>query len=71
MTRLPEIVRAGSLASHLATQHGIYNAHLMADEEEGAEEACTTVPAKPTTWTGSHLAGAIKSVSRFDGASRS
>ena len=28
----------GSLAGHLARQHGIYHAHLMADEEREAEE---------------------------------
>ena len=38
----------GSLASHLASQHEIYHAHLMADEEEEAEEVCIPVPAKPT-----------------------
>ena len=45
---------AGSLASHLASQHGIYHAHLMADEEE-AEEVCTPVPAKPAVWIGTHF----------------
>ena len=44
---------AGSLASHLASQHGIYHAHLMADKEE-AEEVCTPVPTKPAVWTGTH-----------------
>ena len=43
----------GSLAGHLARQHGVYHAHLMADEEE-AEEVCTPVPTKPATWTGIH-----------------
>ena len=28
---------------HLASQHGIYHNHLMADEEE-AEEVCTPAP---------------------------
>ena len=49
-----KVFARGSLASHLATQHGIYHVHSMATEEEDAEEACTTVPAKPATWTGIH-----------------
>ena len=35
----------GSLASHLASHHGIYHTHLLTDEEE-AEEVCNPVPAK-------------------------
>ena len=43
-----EIV-AGSLASHMTSQHGIYHVHLVAEEEEEeeTEEVCTPVPTKP------------------------
>lgn len=43
---------AGSLASHLASQHGIYHAHLLADKELG--EVCISVPTKPKVWTSTH-----------------
>ena len=36
----------GSLVSHLASQHNIYHAHLMADKEN-VEEVCTLVPINP------------------------
>ena len=43
----------GSLASHLASQYGIYHAHLLTGEEK-AEEVNTPVPTKPAVWTGIH-----------------
>ena len=49
----------GSLAVHLARQHGIYHANLLTGEEE-AEEMCTLVLTKPAVCTGVHCSATGK-----------
>ena len=44
----------GSLASHLASQHGIYHARTPVDGREGGREVCTPMPTNPAFSTGIH-----------------
>ena len=49
----------GLLASHLASQHGIYHAHLLTGKEK-AGEVCTLLPTNPAVWTGIHYPSTVE-----------